>query len=156
MDCHNLDIILWEITFDNGVVERWVAYFLNSRRRALIQLHLIWGLQDLCRVFVLFVCCLSSHLRIFSSPFIILTYTRHSWPLNSEGSLACNTYCDAGHPFIMVISEDHDTHTYCRAFGSRSVTICFFGLGMPRLGFEHPNVLLKGERSNPLRHRRGV
>ena len=36
----------------------------------------------------------------------IVTYAWHSWPLNSEGSLACNTYCDAGHPFIMVISED--------------------------------------------------
>ena len=30
----------------------------------------------------------------------------HSWPLSSEGSLACHTYCDTGHPFIMVISED--------------------------------------------------
>ena len=38
----------------------------------------------------------------------MLTYTRarHSWPLSSEGSLACHTYCDTGHPFIMVISED--------------------------------------------------
>ena len=34
----------------------------------------------------------------------ILTYARHSWPLSSEGSLACLTYCDTGHPFIMVIS----------------------------------------------------
>ena len=25
------------------------------------------------------------------------------WPLSSEGSLACHTYCDTGHPFIMVI-----------------------------------------------------
>ena len=36
----------------------------------------------------------------------ILTYFRHSWPLGSEGSLACQTYCDTGLPFIMVISED--------------------------------------------------
>ena len=34
------------------------------------------------------------------------TYTRHSWQMNSEGSLACHTYCDTGHPFKMVISED--------------------------------------------------
>ena len=26
--------------------------------------------------------------------------------MNSEGSLACHTYCNTGHPFIMVISED--------------------------------------------------
>ena len=36
----------------------------------------------------------------------ILTFTRYSWPLNSEGSLACHTYCDTGHPFKLVISED--------------------------------------------------
>ena len=34
-----------------------------------------------------------------------LTYARHFWPLSSEGSSACHTYCDKGHPFIMVISE---------------------------------------------------
>ena len=36
----------------------------------------------------------------------ILTFARHSWLLSSEDSLACHTYCDMGHPFIMVISED--------------------------------------------------
>ena len=36
----------------------------------------------------------------------ILTYTRHSWSFSSEGSLACHTFCDTGHPFIMIISED--------------------------------------------------
>ena len=36
----------------------------------------------------------------------ILIYTWHSWPLSSEGSLVCLIYCDMGHPFIMVISED--------------------------------------------------
>ena len=35
----------------------------------------------------------------------ILTYARQIWPLSSEGSLACHTYCDTGHPFLMVISE---------------------------------------------------
>ena len=36
----------------------------------------------------------------------IMTNTRHSWSLNSAGSLACHNFCDTGHPFIMVISED--------------------------------------------------
>ena len=36
----------------------------------------------------------------------ILTYTRYSWSLNSEGSSACHIYCDTGHPFKMVISHD--------------------------------------------------
>ena len=35
-----------------------------------------------------------------------LTYARHSWPLSTEGSLACHTYWDTGHPFIMAFSED--------------------------------------------------
>ena len=45
-----------------------------------------------------------------------LTNARHLWPLSSEGSLACHTYCDTWHPFIMVISEDpwhsHQCHVY--------------------------------------------
>ena len=32
----------------------------------------------------------------------ILSYTRHLLPLSSDGSLACHTSCDTGHPFIMV------------------------------------------------------
>ena len=35
----------------------------------------------------------------------ILNNARHSWPLSSEGSLACHTYCVTGYPFIMVIPE---------------------------------------------------
>ena len=63
----------------------------------------------------LFVWVFSSHSRIFHSyaevtiaggGLQIFSYARHSWPLISEGSLACNTYCDTGHPLIMVISED--------------------------------------------------
>ena len=57
----------------------------------------------------------SSHYRIFHSYGDVtitgeglqsLTYmcTRHSWSLNSKGSLMCHTY--TGHSFIMVISED--------------------------------------------------
>ena len=38
--------------------------------------------------------------------FKFFTCARHSWSLSSEGSLACQTYCDTGHPFIMVISEN--------------------------------------------------
>ena len=51
----------------------------------------------------LFVCFLGA---ITGEGLQILTYTRHSWSLSSEGSFACHTECDTGHPFIMVISED--------------------------------------------------
>ena len=64
-----------------------------------------------------FVCLeLSSHSRIFHSFrdvtiagewLQILTYARNSWPLTSEGSLTCHTYCDMGLP----ISED-PLHTH--------------------------------------------
>ena len=35
-----------------------------------------------------------------------LKYVRHPWPLYSEVSLACHTYCDTSQPFLMVSSED--------------------------------------------------
>ena len=67
-------------------------------------------LQTLWIIFCLFVCFLS-HSRIFYLTITvkglqILTNARNSWPLSSEGSLACHTYCDTGYPCIMVISED--------------------------------------------------
>ena len=54
-----------------------------------------------------------------------------------------------GHPRI------RDTHIYCRAFNSAAVTTCFYDLGLSRLGFGHPTLRLRDQRSIPLRHRRG-
>ena len=34
-------------------------------------------------------------------------------------------------------------------------TTCFYDLGLSRLGFKHPTFRLRGQRSNPLRQRRG-
>ena len=31
-----------------------------------------------------------------------------------------------------------------------------YNLGLSRLGFKHPTFRLRGQRSNPLRHRRGM
>ena len=72
--------------------------------------------------------------------FQILTYARNLWPLSSEGSLACHTYCDTGHPFIMIISEifwqyhlecnylflqlKWDTNTQPSACGANALTRC--------------------------------
>ena len=51
----------------------------------------------------LFVCGVLSHSRSFhlygdvtiaGERLQIFTYARHLWPLSSEGSLACHTYCD--------------------------------------------------------------
>ena len=84
----------------------------------------------------------------------MLTCAWDSWPLSREGSLACHTYFDTGHPFIMFSPRTPDTHTYCRAFGSGAVTTCFYDLGLSRLGFKHPTYRLR--RSHPLGHRRGT
>ena len=112
----------------------------------------------------LFVCLdFLSHSRIFHSfgevntfgegqP--ILTYARHLWPLSTEGSIACHTYCDTGHLFIMIISKGV-WHFLCQSFGSWAVFTCLNDIRLSRLGFEHPTYRLRGERSNPLRHRRG-
>ena len=51
----------------------------------------------------------------------ILTYAEHSWPLSCEGSLACHTFCDTGHLFIMVIFEDL---WHSHLFGSGAITTC--------------------------------
>ena len=71
----------------------------------------------------LFVWGFTSHSRKF-----------HAWSLSRESSLVCHTYCDTGHPFVMIISECH-THTFCQTFGSGSVTTCFYELGLSRLSF---------------------
>ena len=84
----------------------------------------------------------------------ILTYARHSWPLSSKGSLACTPYCDTGHLFIMVISEDSWYSHYCQTFSNGSVTNCFYELGLTQLRFENLTFRLRGQRSNPLRHSR--
>ena len=74
-------------------------------------------------------------------------------PLSSEGSLTWNTYCDTWHSHIIVISEDRDTQTFCRASCSGAGISCFNDLGVSGLGFEHPIFRMRGDRSKWLRHR---
>ena len=80
-------------------------------------------------------------------------YTRHSWPLSNEGSLACHTFCDTGHRFIMVICADCDTPSVAERLAVElPVTTCDNDIG---LGFEHPTFRMQSECFNQLRHRRG-
>ena len=60
----------------------------------------LWGLSSYSRIFHSY-----GDVTITGEGLQILTYAWHSWPLGSKGSLVCHTYCDTGHPFIMVISE---------------------------------------------------
>ena len=82
----------------------------------------------------------------------ILTYARHSWPVSSEGSLVCQTYCDTGHPFIMLTSEDTWHSHLMPDVWQWMCHYCINNLGLSRLEFEHPTFRLRGEQSNTLRH----
>ena len=62
---------------------------------------LVWGFTSKSRIVHSYGDATTTNERLQ-----ILTYARHVWPLSSEGSLACHTHCDNGHPFILVISED--------------------------------------------------
>ena len=42
----------------------------------------------------------------------ILTYDQHLGQLSSEGSLACTTYCDTGHPSKWSSPRTRDTHLF--------------------------------------------
>ena len=86
----------------------------------------------------------------------ILSYSRHSWPLSSEGSLACHIYCDTGHPFLMVISKEPVTLEPIAERLTVELSLPFFyDIGLSRLRFEHPTFCMRDERSNPLCQRRG-
>ena len=113
--------------------------------------------------FCLFVSGFTPHSKTFNSHrdvtitsewLQILIHTRHSWPLSSEVSLACRDYCDTGHPFIMVIS-DNPWHLHLLPSVLQSSCHCFFflDLNLSRLGFEHSAFRLLGKRPNRLRNR---
>ena len=102
-------------------------------------------------VFCLFVCLgVFRHSRIFYSygdvtiageGLQILTEAQHSWPPSSEGSLACNTYCDTGHPYIKVIPEDSCHSHLLPSVRQWSCHYLFLRLG---LGLEHPIFRMRG------------
>ena len=82
----------------------------------------------------------------------ILTYAWHSWPLSSEGSLACYTYCDTGHRLQWSSPRTRDTRAYCWAFGNGAVTT-YFNDGPVAVGIRI--LCLQGKFSNWLRHCQG-
>ena len=75
-----------------------------------------------------------------------LTYTRLSWPLSSEGSLVCHTYCDTGHPLRMVFSEESDTPSLWSALQS-SCHCTFKRLWSVAAGNRTPISGMQGEQS---------
>ena len=108
-------------------------------------------------VFVcLFVWSLSSHSIIFHSygdviiageGMQILTYDRHLWPMSSEGSLTCHTYCDTDLPFIMVISEDPCHSHLLPSVWQRSCHYLFLRLWSVAIGDRSPISRMQCEHS---------
>ena len=111
-------------------------------------------------VFVLFVWGFSTHSKSFNSfgdvtitgeGLQILTFTPHSWPLSSEGSLTCHIYCDTGQPFIVVISEDS---WHSQLLSSDWQWNCHY-LGLSRPVIE-PRSPACEANALPIRHRTGA
>ena len=111
----------------------------------------------------LFVWAFSSHSRIFQSSgdvtiadegLQILTYARFSWLLSHEGCLPCHTFFDTGIRLKWSSPRTRDTNL----IGERlavELSNLFLRLRSVAFGFEHLTFRLRGERSSPLRHRRG-
>ena len=74
----------------------------------------------------------------------ILTYAQHSWILSSEGSLACHTYCDRGHLFTMVISEDPWHSHLLQSVYQWSCHYLFSRLRSVATGIQTANLALEG------------
>ena len=79
----------------------------------------------------------------------ILTYARHLRPLSSEGSLACHLYCDTGHPFKMVMSEDPWHSHVLPSVWQWRCNYLFSRLGSITAGIRSPNLSLAGRTLLP-------
>ena len=66
-----------------------------------LNLFVVWGFSSHSRIFHSY-----GDVTIAGKGLQIFIYARYSWQLSSKVYLAYHTYCDTGHPFIMVISED--------------------------------------------------
>ena len=99
---------------------------------------------------ILFVWGFSSHSRIFHSyedlkGFKMLTYTRPSLAIEQWGFFSV--------PHLLW--HGASVHTCRRSFGSEAFTICYYDLGLSRLGIEHLTFRMRGEHSNRPRPRGG-
>ena len=78
-----------------------------------------------------------------------LIYARHLWLLRSEYFLACHNYCDTGHPFIMVISEDPWYSHLLPCVWQWSCHYLFLRLRSVEAGIRTPNLALSGPTLQP-------
>ena len=93
------------------IVQHYYRYVDMQHNYRHVNMQLMHWYVNMQHNYSLFLWGFLSHSTIFLSygdlkGLQILTCARHSWPLSNEGCLAYHTYCDMGHPFIMVICED--------------------------------------------------
>ena len=78
-----------------------LPYFAYTSFTGWLHPWLVWDCSSHSRIFHSF-----GNVTIAGEGLQIVTYARQLWPLSSEGSLTCHTYCDTSQPFIVVMSED--------------------------------------------------
>ena len=97
MDCYCLTILL--IFYQ--IIKTYYSYNLLEQKMVSMDFYICLGFSSHSKIVHSY-----GNVNIGGERLQILTFGRHPWSLNTEGSLACHTYCDTGHPFIMIISED--------------------------------------------------
>ena len=95
----------------------------------------VWGVTSLSRMFHSY-----GYITTTSEGLQILTFVRHSWPLSSEGSSACHIYCNTGHLFIIVISEDPWHSHLLQSIPQWSYQYLFLRLRSVAAGIRTPNL----------------
>ena len=88
------------------------------------------------------------HYRSRAPNIDLLTYNHGNW-LSSEASSTCYAYCDARQRLKRSPPRTRGTttHTYCRAFGSGTITTCFKRLRSVPTVDQTPISRMRGERS---------
>ena len=102
---------IWILTISGKILKRFFERSDNFLTYQTLGTLRSWMDVFVCLVYLRFHIPLENFhsygdVTIIDEGLQILTCTWHSWPLSSKGSLVCLIYCDMGHPFIMVISED--------------------------------------------------
>ena len=82
------------------ILSTW-RYVLKSVCFFLLVCLFVWGLSSNSRILHSY-----GDVTIIGERLQIVSYTLQAYQLSSDGTLACNTYCNTGHTFILVISED--------------------------------------------------
>lgn len=73
------------------------------------------------------------------------------WSKDIPELLACHTYSNTRHPFIMVLSKNHGHSHLLTGVRQWSCHYLFiFDLSLLQLGFKHSIFCMRGERFNPL------